>query len=230
MQCPTCRAEAAPNSTFCSHCGARLDTDERPAGAAEKGAADKKPAEPARGAAQPRGVAERLARTMAGAQKGASEVADETIWEGGYSAKAMIPAFLGAGVLSLALIVVSILFPPAFWIMLAIPVVWAYVLGLMAYRKLGVSYKLTTFRFFHETGILRRTIDRIEVIDMDDITVVQGVIERMLNVGQVRVSSSDRSHPQLILQGIDNPRDIAARIDQARRAERARRGLHIEMV
>lgn len=217
MPCPNCGAEVAQNSAFCSHCGSRLD------GAAQQ------PADGAKTPPSARGVAERVARTMAQAH-GANEVVDDTLWEGAYSSRAMIPAFIGGALLSLALVAVSILFPPAFWIMLAIPVIWIYLLGWLAYQKLAVRYKLTTFRFFHESGILRRTIDRIEVIDMDDITVVQGVVERMLNVGQVRVSSSDRTHPLLILKGIDDPREVGARIDAARRAERARRGLHIEMV
>lgn len=186
---------------------------------------------PAAGSAAPppRSVAERVSRSVSSA-RGAADVADETLWEGDYAARAMIPAFAGGAVLSLVLVAVSILFRPAFWIMLAIPVVWVYLLGTLAYNKLSVQYRLTTFWFFHEKGILRRTIDRVEVIDIDDVTITQGVLERMLNVGQVRISSSDRTHPQLLLKGLDNPREIANKIDVARRAERARRGLHIEMV
>ena len=40
----------------------------------------------------------------------------------------------------------------------------------LAYRKMGVYYELTTQRFIHKAGILKRTSDRLEVIDIDDVT------------------------------------------------------------
>ncbi len=65
---------------------------------------------------------------------------------------------------------------------------------------------------------------------MDDVTFVQGIIQRMLSVGTIRVSSSDRTHPELVLLGIDNVEKVADLIDDARRKERRRRGLHIEAI
>ena len=101
---------------------------------------------------------------------------------------------------------------------------------LLAYRKLNVNYELTTQRFVHRSGILRRITDRIEAIDMDDVSFEQGIIERLLNVGTIRVISSDRSHPELVLCGIEDVARIAKLIDDTRHKERLRRGLHIEAV
>jgi len=43
-----------------------------------------------------------------------------------------------------------------------------YIKGLLlVYRRMGVHYRLTNLRFFHERGVLTRVTDRIEVIDMD---------------------------------------------------------------
>ena len=66
---------------------------------------------------------------------------------------------------------------------------------------------LTNQRFIHESGILRRVSDRIEVLDIDDITFEQGIIERLVGVGTIRVMSSDRSHPELLMYGIENVRN-----------------------
>ena len=49
-----------------------------------------------------------------------------------------------------------------------------------------------------------RTTDRIEVIDIDDVTFRQGMVERALGVGTIVIESSDRTHPRLVLAGIDN--------------------------
>jgi hypothetical protein len=72
--------------------------------------------------------------------------------------------------------------------------------------------------------------DRIEVIDVDDVSCEQGIVERMLGVGTIRIQSSDRTHPELSLLGIENVRQVAELIDDTRRKERQRRGLHIEAV
>ena len=72
--------------------------------------------------------------------------------------------------------------------------------------------------------------DRIETIDMDDIAFVQGPVERVLGIGSIKVTSSDRTHPELHLIGIENVQHVAEMIDNARRAERLRRGIHIESI
>ena len=117
------------------------------------------------------------------------------------------------------------------WCVLAvIVVVWLYQVVVLLRRRLGVHYRLTTQRFFHESGILIHTTDLIEVIDMDDITYRQTLIDRMMGVGTIRIASSDRSHPELFLPGIENVKQVAERFDNARRDERRRRGLHIEQI
>ena len=68
------------------------------------------------------------------------------------------------------------------------------------------------------------------MLDVNDITVEQGLLERIVGVGTIRISSSDRTHPELDLPGIENVKEVAALLDNARLAERHRRGLHIEQV
>jgi membrane protein YdbS with pleckstrin-like domain len=82
----------------------------------------------------------------------------------------------------------------------------------------------------HERGLLWRRQDRIETIDIDDVAVEQGPIARMLGVGTVRLTSSDRSTPEFLLAGIEDVRNVATMIDNARRTERRKRGLHIESI
>jgi hypothetical protein len=152
--------------------------------------------------------------------------ADRILWDGSYSPKAMYGTYLTCLVLSVAAVVGGFLFPPA----LAALLVWFWPLGVLAYRKLSVHYRLTPERFIHERGILKRVTDRIEVIDMDDIAYEQGIIERMLGVGTLRITSSDNTHPKLSLPGIDDVARVASIVDEARRADRNRRGVYIESV
>jgi membrane protein YdbS with pleckstrin-like domain len=89
---------------------------------------------------------------------------------------------------------------------------------------------MTNQRLIHEHGLLWRQTDRIEAIDIDDVTVTQGPIARMVGVGNVKIVSSDQSTPLFYLRGIDDAREVATMIDEIRRKERRKRGVHIESV
>ncbi|MEC8557692.1 MAG: PH domain-containing protein, partial [Planctomycetota bacterium] len=158
-------------------------------------------------------------------------------WKGGYSPKAMYGSWIITAVISVALLIVGFLFVSGdqagmIWSILGAVIValWVFVIGLYLYRRIGMSYELTTQRFIHQEGILKRTTDRIEVIDIDDVSFSQGIIQSMLGVGQIRITGSDRTHPELVLQGIDKVNEIATLIDDVRREERRRRSLHIEAI
>lgn len=153
---------------------------------------------------------------------------EQDLWTGGYSGKAMYGTWILGGVITIGLAAGAFLgFPP---IAIAIPVLWIVLGCMLAYKKLSVYYELTTQRFIHKSGILKRVTDRIEVIDIDDVTYEQGIVQRMLGVGTIRLSSSDRTHPELVLKGIDQVDKIADMVDDIRRKERRRRGLHIEAI
>jgi len=100
----------------------------------------------------------------------------------------------------------------------------------MPYRPMSINDRGSNQRLFNESGILRRRTDRIELIYIDDVATDQGILERVMGVGSIRITSTDRTHPVLVLQGIEGVREVAAQIDNGRRAERLRRGLHIETV
>ena len=220
MKCRTCGAEIETGAVFCPQCGDRLELQN-----AAEGEGNPTPGD----AAAPPNPAERLRANAA-----ADDDAELDLWNGGYSPKAMVGAFVLAAMASIVLFVVAFLFAwagiPLVIAVGAVVVLWLYLGLTVLYRRMNVRYRLTNQRFFHESGILRRVTDRIEAIDMDDITFDQKLLERMLGVGTIHIVSSDRTHPVLDLPGIDEVARVATMIDEARRKERVRRGLHIEAV
>lgn len=157
--------------------------------------------------------------------------AEESVWSGGYSHKAMFGSWLLIGCCSLLLLIAAFVSPLTIPLaILLIVVIWALGGLLYLYRRLGVKYELTTQRFIHQTGILTRRTDRIEVIDIDDVSYTQGPVERMFGVGSIQLISSDRSHPTLSMIGIADVTDVASLLDDIRRAERRSRSLHIEAI
>jgi len=208
MRCPACGIEAVEEGIFCHKCGHRL------AGAAP-------------------GPGEAVRQAIAAGQT-APQPPEEEVWRGGFAPKAMLEAWVLCMVFNVVLLVVGALWVRdiTYWLILLAVLLapWLYCLGLLLYRRLSVRYVLTTQRFLHESGILRRINDRIEVLDMDDISYEQGLLERLIGVGTIRIASSDRSHPDFTLRGIDKVEQVAALFDNVRMAERRRRGLHIEQI
>ena len=187
--------------------------------------------------------------TPGNARGSGQQPAEVDLWSGTYSAKAMAGPAVGLGILTILAFIGGLFFPP-FGIPVAIVValvMWGWLGFALLYRRLTVHYRLTTFRLFHESGLLSRKRDRIEVIDIDDVTLTQGPIERMLNVGTIHIICSDESlrkeqnkdrnmqngqqkDPELLMPGIVDVRRVADLIDNTRRAERQRRGLFMENI
>lgn len=193
---------------------------------------DDKPA-PGSADTQPSAGAERLREATGGRP---ADEAERQLWQGGYSGQAMIGSWVVAGVSSLVVLIVAGLLTAASagfsWLVGGglVVLLWLWLAGLLCYRKLSMNYELTTQRFVHQSGILTRKSDRIEVIDIDDVTYRQGLIQRMVGAGSILITSSDRSHPELVLPGIADVKRVADLIDDVRRKERLRRGLHIETI
>jgi membrane protein YdbS with pleckstrin-like domain len=208
MLCPSCSTTVPSDSVFCPKCGHRL-ADPAPAGAKQT------PAEKLRG------------------DRGDNNEPERQLWHGSYSPKAMYGQWLLAIVVTLVAIVLCVILPnPITWMAagVIVPVLWLCIGAFYLYERLSVDYMLTTQRFVHQTGFLRRVINRVEVIDIDDVTVEQGFIERMFGVGTIKLLSSDTSDPKLLLRGIDDVKRVATMIDDCRRDERRKRGMYIETV
>jgi membrane protein YdbS with pleckstrin-like domain len=213
MKCNACGRDVPAESVFCPQCGAQLDggDDALAANSGPPNAQRLKPGN-ARGSGQ--------------------QPAEADLWSGTYSAKAMAGPAVGLGILTILVVAGGLFFPP-----LGLPiavvvalVMWGWLGLALLYRRLTVHYRLTTFRLFHEAGLLSRKRDRIEVIDINDVTLRQGIVERMFNTGTIHIESSDTSDPEFDMPGIDDVRNVADLIDNTRRAERQRRGLFMENI
>jgi membrane protein YdbS with pleckstrin-like domain len=129
---------------------------------------------------------------------------------------------------SIALVVVAVALAHWYTPLALIAILWLYVAGRYAVRRIGIHYRLTNHMLYHDRGVLTRRTDRIEAIDINDVTYEQGPIERMTGVGRVRIRSSDKTDPEFYVEGIEDVQRVAKMIDDARRAERIRRGVSVE--
>ena len=251
MKCPKCDAEVNEKSVFCPKCGERLDFPEREffpspgeaaAGTQAKTAPSKTPADQM---FQPN--AEGAADTPADARSRIEQMVQsdkETLWQGRYSLKGIVPWMISTGLVLVLLAFVGWWFGSHEWkwwgewgakwywrvSWIGAFLVWLYQLLLFVWRRLGHGYRLTPQTFFHEKGIIFRSTSPIEIVGIDDMTFEQTLLERFFGVGTIRLLSKDMSDRALVMKGIPNVKDAFAKIDQTRRAERRARAVRVENV
>lgn len=202
MNCPKCDANVEAGAVFCSKCGARLIADTpAPSFGVGKSASGVRPA---------------------------NDTPEETLWEGRFSPKAMVGAWIGMGLVDALLVVLAayLLIEKIgyWWIPLAAMVLFDLVLvARYLIKRIGIRYRLSNHRFFHEEGILNRTVNPIDLITINDVAFEQGLVERIMGVGRIKIMSTDTSDPILWVEGIEDVQNVATMIDKTRREEMMRR-------
>lgn len=215
MKCSVCTANLLEDAVFCHQCGERVGESPQ-----QDSPHQESPQQ----------------RFLAAAEsiRDEKDEPEKELWQGQFSKLAMIGSWIAAALVSLILLVIAIAtaFSPTAWTLSLVGILLLWVgLGVrLLYRQLSEHYFLSTQRFVHEKGLLWRESDRIEVIDIDDVSFQQGPVGRLLNVGTIHICSSDQTHPKMEIHGIEKVREVAGMIDEVRRQERHKRGLHIESV
>lgn len=215
MFCNKCGVELPEGSAFCNKCGA-------PQGGV---APAPSPAAQLTGGAKP---------------PDGPPPKEEDVWRGGYSPRAMGMAFVGAGAWLLGLwIAYFALSRKGSWFEDKVWFVWIFVVltplpllyacALAGWRWLTLEYRLTNQRLFIQTGFIGRHIEEVELIRVDDVSTDQGIIDRMFDVGTVKVASSDTSTPELLLKGLRDPVAIKEKL-RGQVQERRKRIVNLNQV
>lgn len=200
MQCRQCSVELPAGSAFCNRCGA----GQEPSSAT--------PSFPAATAGDPS--------------------QEETLWTGSHSLRAEVHLWFSWPLWMLLVFAITLLrttLPPFlvvenFGLYLAglalLPGLWLLLRAFV--RKWSLRYRLTNHRLFTERGLFNRQHDELELIRVDDVSVRQSFLQRLLGVGTVTVVSTDASNPLLAIEGIARPLELKEQLRAQVRARRAR--------
>lgn len=93
------------------------------------------------------------------------------------------------------------------------------------YLTIGTVYEVTSQRIRVIKGVFGNTIDEVELVRVRDTRVKQHLGERVLDVGDITIISTDPSNPELVLNNIKNPMEVRELIRNAINKEKDRRGL-----
>ena len=90
----------------------------------------------------------------------------------------------------------------------------------------STRYKLTNQRFFVQTGLISKRVEELELFRIKDVSMKQGIIQRLMGVGNVTVLSTDDSTPVVHVLGVSKPEKIKEEIrSQYRASRRSEKGL-----
>ncbi len=132
---------------------------------------------------------------------------EKNVWNGTPSQVINIPSFI-----------FCVLF---FW--LIIPIFYAL------YRWLDVKftkYELTSERLITRHGILNKVTDDLELYRVRDYKAERPFFLRIFSLGNIKMQTSDRSHPEVIIRAIPNSEELRETlreyVEQCRIAKRVR--------
>lgn len=96
-----------------------------------------------------------------------------------------------------------------------------------ALRRASTMYRITTQRVQIERGILSKSRNNIELFRIDDYELLTPLGMRLVGHASLVLKSSDRSAPQIVLQGIPNLSELAETLRECSLRERERRGVKV---
>jgi hypothetical protein len=76
------------------------------------------------------------------------------------------------------------------------------------FLSISVHYIITNERVRIIEGLIGKTREDIELVKIQDMSQSQTVSERLLNLGDITIRSSDRSHPVVVLNNIRDPQGV----------------------
>ena len=146
---------------------------------------------------------------------------------GSYSGKKLRSWLLMVILITILFVVFGVYLSRGFYIwiiVLLIPIfAWFHYLCAYFYRTWTIKYRLTSHRLYNESGLLKKTVDTMEIIDMEDLRMEQTLLDRVVNggVGTIIILSNDKTHPEIKLEGLENPQQAFESIDEIRRQRRS---------
>jgi uncharacterized membrane protein YdbT with pleckstrin-like domain len=87
------------------------------------------------------------------------------------------------------------------------------------------SYRLTTQRLFLKTGFISKKVQETELYRIQDVSFKQGIIQRVLGVGDITIFSNDPSTPEWKMTSVKNPEQLKETIRKAYRVARKVEGV-----
>jgi membrane protein YdbS with pleckstrin-like domain len=158
-------------------------------------------------------------------------MSEETLlFRGSSSIVVKLGSFLLAGIIFVAALVFAFLTSTnsiasiALWSLAAVSLL--YLAGQWLLIRCRV-YEITTERIRVITGILTRKTEELELYRVQDSTLIEPVLQRMLGLGNLHITTNDASTPQLRIEAIRGAREVREQLRKSIEACRDRKRVRV---
>jgi len=94
-------------------------------------------------------------------------------------------------------------------------------------KKHSLYLTITSERIILSEGIIGKKEVEILLVNVHDVSMYQSLIDRILNVGEIRIRSTDRENPRISFY-MKKPRKWREKISKLVREEKERRGVEFQ--
>lgn len=156
---------------------------------------------------------------------------EEVYYEGSPMLRGDFAMLFGWGIVGIILIIAPFFYYfyanrwPLWWVALALIVIGLIMLIVPVILIRSTRYRISNYRIDYERGLLSRSIDTLELWHVEDITFHQSLMDRIMNVGNIKVMSHDETTPELLLKNLPNPRPLFEQLKQRIIAVKRQRGV-----
>lgn len=91
-------------------------------------------------------------------------------------------------------------------------------------KRVATSYTITNRRLHIKKGIVSRTIQETRLERVQNVNTSQGVIQRMLQIGDVDFDTAAGDDYNFIFSGVADPQEVVEKVDEATRSLQGSQG------
>ncbi len=217
MVCPKCLVEIDTDSRFCRFCGTAIGEP------TPEGSTGREPRQPAPAAPEAAGDIYRDPSLEQQVWE------DRPCWRSDYGIFA-VWALLGALALGWTLKKYDVGSPAVSLALLAVLGSGVVLLVREFLLVMSQRYRLTTQRLFIHRGIITREVDQMELMRVDDVRMRQGIINRLVNTGDIEIISTDATDKTVILRSVSDPATVTEALRRHVRGTRSKGTLQVEHI
>ncbi len=85
-------------------------------------------------------------------------------------------------------------------------------IGIAYLNVMATSYTVTSERVIRKKGLFSPETSEVAISGIEHVLVKQGSTERLLGIGNVVITTTDPSQPEIIFAGVQSPRKVAGMI------------------
>jgi membrane protein YdbS with pleckstrin-like domain len=139
---------------------------------------------------------------------------EEMIWEGNPSQYLNAEAYGAWSFIFLGVVVMGIFLPTAFLSLILLVPICALHCAILFWKLKSIQYTISTQRIRIKSGLLSKKIQEIELFRVRDTSADQSFTDRILKIGNLRITSGDANNPELFIQAIPNPMGTREKLRQ----------------